>query len=353
MVGAKMKKDILQMGIIISTDTGSVLRPVALKVRTSQTIRLETSPQSPFKYFTDAIIGLCYHKMTEFKQLEPVLAHFTQNAYLTLNPYIELFRKSAPRVQSITKVKPEHRIQIENFEIKMTDLWQTLFLNDSLDLTKSLQILDLISDFETQIASPLLYNFSIHFNENFKEKLISFYSLLFHLRSVIAIDYNAYVDDSSIETIKCDSISDYLPKSDYTANDALLFWHFKKLSIPFVSHKDKDIRVEKLFIQPLEKYFNQYSHNACCLIEQLPWTFLNSLSHSELEETLHHVQMDWLLGSASGLLFKIREELFGLMEGYDKVFWPETLSLKAKPCSQLKLNFEITKQDLITEPSAA
>ena len=120
-----------------------------------------------------------------------------------------------------------------------------------------------------------------------------------------------------------------------------------------MAHKDKDVRIEKLLVQPLEKYFYQYNHNACCLIDQLPTSFLNSVSTTDLEDTLHHVQMDWLLGSASGLLFKIREEVFGLIEGYDKVFWPESLHHKPKTGTQLKLVFEINQNDLAIEPHAA
>lgn len=348
-----MKKNQLKMNLVIATEAGSVLHPVALRLLPVKTSRSEALPQTPFKYYTDAIIGLCFHKMTDFKNLEASEVSFSQSAYASLNPYIELFRKSAPRVQSISRVHSTRQITLENFEKKMTDQWQILFSKDAVEFSKIQNLLDLVSDFETQLGSPLLYNFTLNFSDRFKEKLICFYSFLFHLRSVIAIDHNAYVEDSSIESVKCDSISDYLPKSDYTANDALLFWQFKKLSTPFVAHKDKDARIEKLFVQPLEKYFYQYNHNACCLIDQLPHSFLNELSHAELEETLHHVQMDWLLGSVSGLLFKIREELFGLIEGYDKVFWPETLNLKPKSNSQLKLSFEITANDLAEESSAA
>lgn len=349
-----MKKNALKMALTITAEKGCVLRPITVKVsHQPPSPSIEASHHAPFKYYTDAIIGLCYHKMTDFKHSQADGNHFTENAYRSLNPYLELFRKSSPRVQALGKPKPEQKLQVENFEKSMDEAWSKLFTAEHMDLTTVPRILNLISDFENQLAAPLLYNLSLQFSERFTEKLISFYSLLFHLRSVVAIDHNAYVHDSSIDTVKCDSISDYLPKSDYTANDALLFWQFKKLSIPFVAHKDKDVRIEKLLVQPLEKYFYQYNHNACCLIDQLPTSFLNSVSTTDLEDTLHHVQMDWLLGSASGLLFKIREEVFGLIEGYDKVFWPESLHHKPKSATQLKLVFEINQNDLTIEPHAA
>ena len=348
-----MKKDVLKMRIEISTDTGAILRPVAIKLGSPTLNQAESLPQTPFKYYTDAIIGLCFHQMSDFKFVEPSEKLFAENAYKALNPYTELYRKSAPRVQSIMKPRPEKNLQVENFEKNMTDLWHTMFLKDAVDFSKVQKVLDLVSDFENHLGAPFLYHFSLNFSERFQSKMTAFYSFLFHLRSVIAIDHNAYVEDSSIDSVKCDSISDYLPKSDYTTNDALLFWHFKKLATPFVGHKDKDVRLEKLLVQPLEKYFNQFNHNACCLINNLPPSFLNSLSPAALEETLHHVQMDWLLGSPSGMLFKVREELFGLIEGYDKVFWPEALNLRPKSRSKLQLGFQITNKDLTQESQAA
>ena len=347
------------MGIEIATDagtdTGSVLRPLSLQLNSSHANASSTLTHPPFKYYTDAIIGLCYHKLTDFKFVDSQEKLFIENAYLTLNPYIELFRKSAPRVQSLTKLNFHHSLDIENFEKKITEAWHSIFLKGSVDFSKIQHVLDIVSDFENKIGSPFLYNFSLQFSERFQSQLIAFYSFLFHLRSVVAIDHNAYVEDSSIESVKCDSISDYLSKADYTINDALLFWHFKKLSVPFVGQKDT--RTEKNLIQPLETFFNQYNHNACCLIEQLPFTFLNSLTAEALDETLHHVQMDWLLGSASGLLFKIREELFGLVEGYDKIFWPEALNLKSNSKtnanSKLTLIFQISNADLNREEAVA
>jgi len=344
--------NLLKMGLEISTESGSVLRPTSLTVSIANSTMFGQVPHKPFKYYTDALIGVCFHKMSSFAQLDPSQKKFADAAYATLNPYVELFKKSAVRVQSVTKNKTVDAGKVKNFETQMLSLWKDLFTFDHIDFSKFPKVLNLISDFENQTGVPFLYNFGVDFSPEFKEKLVCFYSLLFNLRSVIAIDHNAYIEDTSIESVKTDCITDYLPKSDYTINDALLFLQFKRLSMPFTDHKDKDVRIEKLLVQPLEKAFYQYNHNACCLIDQLPQSFLSSLSMTELEETLHHVQMDWLLGSSSGLLFKIREELFGIIEGYDKVFWPETQNISIKSSSKLVLSFQITTQDL-THGSAA
>ena len=350
-------KMVFQMGIEIKAATGSILKPSQLQFWDLTTEGLppqikNQTPQAPFKYYTDAILGLCYHKMTDYRNLTPEQKQFAMQAYRSFDPYTELYQKSAPRVRAL-RGNSTNNLKHENFEKKMTEIWTDIFSSKTIQFSKLVKALDCLSEFEMTMESTFLYNFNVQFSERMTEKLICFYSFLFHLRSMMAVDHNAHVEDSSFESIKCDSISDYLPKADYTVNDALLYFQFKKLSVPFTGHKDKDPRIEKLFVEPMMKSFNQYNHNACCLIEQLPKSFLSSLSSSELEEALHHVQMDWLLGSESGLLFKIREELFGATEGYDKIFWPELTSARPKAATSLSICFELSHKDLAKESAAA
>ncbi len=296
-----MKKNQFQMGIEIKTKSGSVLKPLQLQFwdfnSSTPPSGLPTqftnmTPESPFKYFTDAILGLCYHKMNDYKFLNLEEKKFVAQAYRSFDSYSELFSKSTPRVKSLRKSAQTDAIQYENFEKQMTEIWEKTFHHKNVQFVNLNEALDCMSNFENILEKPFLYNFSIQFSESFIEKLICFYSFLFHLRALVAVDHNAHVDDTSFECVKCDSISDYLPKSDYTVNDALLYWQFKKLSTPFVGHKDKDTRIEKLFVDPMMKHFNQYNHNACCLIDHLPKSFLNSLTQVELEEALHHIQIN-------------------------------------------------------------
>ena len=357
-----MKKSQIQMGIEIKTKSGSILRPHQIHFwdlncpATHSAIPKHftgTTPHHPFKYFTDAILGLCYHRMNDFKFLAPEDKKFATQAYNAFDPYSTLFTKSAPRVKALRKEMKNPFGKYEAFEKKMMAVWEKAFNQPTVQFADLNAVLECLSEFEHSLDVPFLYNFSIQFSDKFNEKLICFYSFLFHLRALVALDHNAHVDDSSFESIKCDSISDYLPKSDYTINDALLYWQFQKLSTPFVGHKDKDTRIEKLFVDPMLRSFNQYNHNACCLIDQLPKTFLNSLSPNELEEALHHVQMDWLLGSESGMLFKIREELYGIAEGYDKIFWHEVSASSAKKATSLNISFNLNEKDLSKEFVAA
>ena len=97
------------MKIEISTDAGAILRPITLKLSSPIGNQIESLPNTPFKYYTDAIIGLCFHQMSDFKFVQPHEKLFAENAYKALNPYTELYRKSAPRVQAIMKPSLEKK----------------------------------------------------------------------------------------------------------------------------------------------------------------------------------------------------------------------------------------------------
>lgn len=351
-----MKHNSLQLAIEIKTKAGAILKPHEIHFWELQSKQLphhlkNSHPDAPFKFYTDAILALCFHKMTDYAHLAPEQKDFAQKSYQYFDHYTELFQKSAPRVKSLSTASLQQKKYFESFEKKVTEAWKNSFDAHGVSFTKMTEVLNCISEFESQMASPLIYNFSVFFSAEFTEKLICFYSLLFHLRSVVAIDHNAHIEDSSQETVKCDSISDYLPKSDYTVNDALLYWHFKNLSSQYTDNK-QFAEVDKNLVTPMHHYFLQYSHNACNLVDQLPIHFLESLNDNELEEALHHVQMDWLLGSDSGLLFKIREELFGVLEGYDKIFWPEASNAKVKKASHLNLCFELNDKHVPVKKAA-
>ncbi|HWU45111.1 MAG TPA: hypothetical protein VN132_16780, partial [Bdellovibrio sp.] len=224
----------------------------------------------------------------------------------------------------------------ESFEMAMKP-W-------GVDLTSLCHLLETFTWFEKQMGAPLLYNFGLNFSKPFVEKLHGLFSFLYHLRSIVAVDHNAHIKDPSHEGVKIDAIYDYLPRAEYIVNDAMLYWSFKKFSAPFSNPKSPDARVEKLFAGPLKKAFDKYSHHACHLMENLPPSFVNSLNPVELEEALYLVQMDWLLGSPAGVLFKIREELFGLQSGYEKIFWKDMEPKHhAKPFS-LHLCCEVTPE---------
>lgn len=306
----------------------------------------------------DALCGLSLIRLNP--ELQCPVSHparpqeFCADAWKALDPHWALWERAQDRVQSLAKsAKKVSPATTQQFESWFLETLQESMTPTGVNLTRLLDLVDQFNELETKKNAPLLYNFGLQFSAGFREKMHTLYSFLFHLRSVIAVDWNAHVDDASHEAVKVDSITDYLPKAEYIVNDAVLYWNFKKLAHPFVAGRQSDVKVEKLLIEPLHQAFRASSHNACHLIDHLPESFLKSLGPFELEETLYLVQMDWLLGSDAGLLFRIREELFGLQNGYEKVFWPDMVSRHSHQAFNLSLSFQLGESDFRPSSRAA
>lgn len=337
----------LWMGFNLRTETGPVLRPTRIQYWKEPDFKKE-KPDSPFFYRADAIVGLSLIQLNPNLQnpfTSPNMNYsFASEAWLHLEPHHELYQRAQPRVSSLRrKIDPKDAALLESFERQITEIIDTACLPTGFDLHHLRHFVERIEYFETKLNRPLLYNFDLQFSKNFTKKLHLLHSLLFHLRALVATDYNAHIYDVSHEALKIDSITDYIARADYVTNDAITYFQFKKLKqdIPTTAQKQ------------LENAFIQYNHNGVQLIESLPASFINSMNQTQLEEALYLVQMDWLLGTESGLLFKIREELYGLSEGYEKVFWPDLEGHSQLQAHTLTVNCMLTEKDLYSSQEVA
>lgn len=343
-----------KFGFDIVTEKGVCPRPSAVKVWTKADRFEKGGAHKPFKYMADALCGLAMTRLNPNiacpVQVPHADASFCDRAWQAIDPHFELWKRSQDRVQSMRlEVRKVDAQTCAEFEQTFNALLEKSFTKDGIDLKGLWPLIDAINHLETKRYAPLLYNFGLKFSPAFIKKLHHLYCLLFNLRSVVAVDWNAHIDDPSHEAVRVDSITDYIPKADYVVNDALLYWKFMQLAHPFVASRASDVKVEKLLIEPMKKAFQTGSHNACHLIDHLPKSFIEKLEPSELEEALYLVQMDWLLGSEAGLLFRLREELFGLQNGYDKIFWHELQGGPVHKGAHLSLSFELSENDFSHE----
>jgi hypothetical protein len=341
-------KDQVWLGFDIKVEAGPVLRPRQIHFWKEDDFK-HNQPEEPFHYFSDALVGL------SLVHLNPHLKNpfsapkmnfpFCHEAWLALEPHRELYERSQPRVSALRHhLKPAATNSLtEYFERNFTETLDESIQPWGLDLVHLGHLVEAIDYLETKMDQPLLYNFNLKFSKPVLEKLHYLHSMLFNLRSLVALDYNAHSLDPAHEACKVDSITDYLSKAEYVANDALLYYHFKK---------QKDQMKPEAF-ETLLKSFRNYSHNGLCLIENLPKTFLNSMKTEELEETLYIAQMDWLLGTDAGLLFRVREELYGLVDGYEKVFWPDANGRLFQEQSHLSVNCQIDLDTLYPTSNVA
>jgi hypothetical protein len=328
------------MGFDIQTASGPILQPTQIQYWKDHQFK-NTTPETPFYYKADALLGLSLIHLNKHLQnpfSSPKMNYpFAHESWLALEPHHEMFSRALPRMQALKqKIKTETSPEVRRFEDSFSEILSNSLQPWGMDLAELTGLVKSIDFLETKLSSPLLFNFKISFSKEFAEKLHYLHSLLFNLRALIAMDYNAYIQDPTFEAVRVDSISDYLPKSEYVANDSLMYWQFVKLQEEMPAPTFKKMAAA----------FNSYSHNATCLIDNLPKSFLNSVPAGDLEDTLYLVQMDWLLGTDCGLLFKIREELFGIIEGYEHVFWPDLDGKPHKPSHALSVNCQVTENDL-------
>lgn len=345
-----MKSEKIQLGYEVNVETGPIAKPVSLEFWKNPTDHEKWTQTTPFKYMADALVGLSLVKLNDYIKsplMSPHMSYgFCQEAWRALDPHYELYHRSTARVQALQQHAPRIDAKlVEKMERSLDEIITHAQKPWGIDFKELFAVNEVLSYFEDKSDTRMIYNFGFTLSKTFNEKLHALFSCLFHLRALMALDYNAHIQDATFEALKVDTISDYLHKPDYVVNDALLYMNFKRLSHPFAA-KREDTRVDKLLVSPIQKAFEQYTHNAYFLVEQLPKNFLASLSHSELEEALYMVQTDWLLGSEAGLLFKIREELFGLEYGYDKIFWPDLHRRPSFKAANLSICCEVTDSDL-------
>lgn len=342
-----MSRNSLILGFDIKMEMGSTWKPLKIHFWNQSKDFGILTPNTPFKYMGDALTALSLVKINP--HVKSPLVNFNMNysfaaeAWKSLEPHVTLFERAQDRVRSLQAQLPlVHPKTPVGFEAQFRDIIDMAMTPWGVDLTALAPLIEEIASLEKKMGSLILYNFNLQFSKSFMDQLHSLYSFLFHLRSIVAVDHNSQIEDASHEGVKMDSIYDYMPKAEYITNDALLYWNFKKLAAPFSNPKSPDPKVDKLFANPLEKAFHKYSHNACLLVDSLPASFLPSLSPIDQEEALHLVQMDWLLGSPAGVLFKIREELYGLQSGYEKIFWKDSQPTHHKKSYSMHVCCELT-----------
>lgn len=307
----------------LKMENGPILKPT--EVEFFKNHDRDHKPHKPFKYHSDVLVALSFVNMHRTLDTRCIYdLESSMDFWRAMEPHYELYGRSRRRVVALTeRTENVDGLLTEKIEKKWNDILKDVFSANKVNVAELQQLIPLIDYLEEHMRKPLLYNFSLSFTPEFQQRLLLLYSFLSNMRSLVALDHNSFIEDASHEAIKMDSITDYLAKPEYVVNDALLFFHFKKLFAPFVTGRSSDVKIDKLLHKPLEAHFQKFSHNACQLVENLPATFLNQLNPMELEQALYLIQMDWLLGSEAGLIFKIREELFGISEGYEKIFWPE------------------------------
>lgn len=329
-------------GFDVVSDTGRFPRPQRIEFWKDQDFA-QLKPESPFHYKSDALLGLALyqlHPRWKSAHLPEKAQAFAADLWRSLEPHFELHLRAQPRVTALREqLKAKAFPPAQSFTRAYSELLAHAADAKGFDFAALEPLTGLVDELEQNLGRPLLYDFSLHFDAETRASLQLLHSVLFHTRTLIAMDMNSFIQDATHDAIKVDSITDYLARGEYVANDALLYWNFKKMR----EH------MSPAAAEHMENAFLTYSHNGAYLIESLPKSFLGAMKADELEETLYLVQMDWLLGTDAGLLFRIREELYGMVDGYDKIFWTDAANGRGpRVHDRLSVQCEISEKSLLS-----
>lgn len=317
-MGKTAKSHNLWMGFRVQVEPGPVPRPLRVEFWKPTDYKGQ-KPEKPLHYQADALTGLSLYLLHPEWLLGSASPdqEFPRQAWQELEPMFLMAQRSLPRVAALRK-KTGKTYEAPEFEKTLQKVLNSARQSWGFDLLALHDLVEEIDELEARMERPLLYNLQLELGMTARYHLQHLQSFLFNLRTLVAMDYNAYIQDPAHEALKVDSITDYLPRPDYVANDALLYFEYKKLR--------KGMAPEAA--RKMDHAFMTYSHNSTFLIESLPETFLSKQTPEELTESLYLVQMDWLMGTEAGLLYQIREEIYGLIEGYHKIFFSDYLSHK-------------------------
>ena len=328
-------------GYDITVRSAPILQPLNVQFWKEETY-LKFAPQPPFLYKADALVGLSLALLHPSLPL-PNSKHssgkrdFVESLWNELEPHHEMFLRAQNRVEALRQnLKPTPIELVREFEAGLNQCLKQSLTPNGIDFVQLESLIDFLEFFEARLKKNLLFHFQLRFPKELNRSLQYLYSLLFHTRNLMVMDFNSNVQDPSHEGLKVDSVSDYLPHADYLANDAVLFHVLQKRNI-------KDLR----------KVFHDHSNSGAVLIESLSPEFLQGLNEEEMAEALYLVQMDWLFGTDAGLLFRIREELYGLRDGFEQVFYRNVESSQMQEAHTLSANFQIKDSDLFPPSKAA
>jgi hypothetical protein len=323
-----------------SPHSGPFLKPNLVFFNDEHSLSSHHYNKKPFAYMMDALTGLSGIKLlwyTKNNFQKPSVEPGLFSAWSYLEALHEVFHRTQPRIQKFIKNQNLQKQNfISSFEIQLKETIKSACQGSEIHIDQFFSLIENISHLEKNLEKPLVFNWELHFSNDTMDLLHTIYSFLYNLRALIAVDHNAHVTDSTFETVRIDSVSDYLPKPEYVLNDALLYNQFQQLA--------QESKIDSHFIEMMNKSFHRFTHNGYYLVQNLPSEIFQNKNPEELEELLFRTQIDWLLGSHSGLLFKIREELYGVQDGYEKVFWNDHNHNSIQKPTRLEVSCELNSK---------
>jgi hypothetical protein len=285
-------------------------QPNQVLVRTYHSSR-ENESSVGLKYQADILAGLNLHWLCLPKKLDFKSSPFFE-ALAILDPHQSLYFSGQERIQSLFR-KRHNGLIGQNFVSKIKEILCDGISETRVDFLKLMPLIPLFEDLERHNQRPLLYNLEMELPKEILEPLHTLANLLFYVRALIVSDCNHQIHDPTFESIRMDSLLDYLPKFESIASDSLIYSHFKRL----------EAQMPTLVSQRLKDIFHTHTSMGVTLIHSLERIRPAQSLGSDLLESLKRLQVDWLFSTGSGVCYRVREELLGIRDGYQNIFFPD------------------------------
>lgn len=288
---------------------------------------------APMPYYTDALVGLSAYKLLvhskeDLSSNEEALAALL---WQRLEPMHEVYHRSSQRISDLLSSKSSNPNSELVFEQALRETLKSACGPRGTQLKAFFPLLEAFNQLELQRSHPLLFDTKLQLSASSLSMLHTLYSLLYNLRALTAIHYNTNCSEPLFEALQLDSVKDYFHAPDLLTHDSMLYHHVLILRQNHQLNGQSD--------EALAKAFMTYLPHSHFLVNSLPEHFFSNKSEEQLANSLYSFQVDWLLGSPAGLLYRIRDELVGLKEGYDQSFWPELNGeTTLEPLNVLKVN---------------
>ncbi|MEY4615097.1 MAG: hypothetical protein RJB66_57 [Pseudomonadota bacterium] len=307
-------------------------RPSLIETELSPVEEQDSHNLAPMPYYTDALVGLSAYKLLvhskdNLSSNEEALAALL---WQRIEPMHEIYHRSNTRIKQFLSTKSTAPTAELVFEQSLHEILKKACTSKGTHLQELIRLLDSIQQLEVERSHPLLFDTKLNFASGTMSILHTVYSLLYNLRALSAIQYNETSSETLYDGLHIDSVKDYFHAPELLTNDTLLYRH-----IAILQRKGKLSRPGD---ESLSEAFLNYLPHSYFLLNSLPESFFEHKERTQLEDELYQFQVDWLLGTPAGLLYRIREELIGIREGYQHTFWTELQNEEAKePHSLLHL----------------
>lgn len=310
--------------------------PIRLNSSLSASKEEEGHPYAPLPYFTDALLGLSSYKLAlttnDYIPSTPE-DQLVSTLWQNLEPMYEVYQRSHQRVHSLLNPKTNilRTVPEQALEQSLYDIIKQACTTEGIQLTELLSLIDSLNFFESKRSHPLLFDTQLQLSDTGMNTLHTLNSLLYNLRAISAIYYNSKRKEMLYESLHLDSVKDYFHAPDLLTNESMLYYQFLKLC--------KKGQINDQVEASMIKAFRSHLPHSHYLVHSLPESFFSHQNAELLEQSLYTFQIDWLLGSPAGLLYRIREELIGVKEGYENTFWPELQNQESEePTNTLHVN---------------